>query len=205
MHSRRDGAGGIFQTDRRSHDISPVPHGGRIIASAHAVGFVAELPVFDRRAIFEFADETADKAHLPFQGERIGKDIQSLQCGREEQSSAHPTGDDPHDQINFVFGCDFRQNPEPADHLLIDSGASAGCIGQKATAETDSFCCAIPSIHEFDRLEILPVGENPDHVASDFRQTLEILSDDLLIPSVPHICSRMRCPVIAAYFHCKLL
>ena len=202
MHSGGDRAGRILQPDCGRDCIGPVPGDGTTLRQCpHAVGFIAEFPVADRPALLQLMDKAADEADLPLDRTGIRNRIEPVERGRDKETSAHPAGDKADHKFKLVLLGDGAEGAETAKHLLVDSGPAAAGRRQFSPVHQDRAGCIAASDAPFNRLKLLPDGEDPQQPAADGRQPFKIAPDHRFIPLRPHAGSRMRRPVIATNFH----
>ena len=199
VHAGDHRAGGVLHPDRRRDRIGPRPRRIRVAFDrAHAVALIAEVPRGNRGLVPQFRNQMPHHPHLPLQRGRVGQHIDAGKRRRHEHPPRHPSGDQPDDQPEPVFGGIGAQRAEALHHHRIDSRAPCRRIRQRLFAEAHLHKALAPRGMAADRLEVRPQRKHPQHLHSVFTEQFQVGTHRIGVPFAPHRNSGMAGPVVAA-------
>ncbi len=215
VHAGNDRASGVLQPDCGRNRVGPIPRLIAVFHRAQAVAFVAEVPGGDCRVVLHSFDKIANKPHLPFDRQRVGKGVQAFQRRRNEHASAHPAGNQPDNQANAVLFGLIGQETETRHHFFINPGPTSFGIRQRFVIHVDHFTAAVHP-HGGQRLKIRPQRKNPQHGQTVRAHKFKVGGNRFRRPVTPHIDTGMGRPIVTAgdecsrfkilrYFHGRML
>jgi len=160
-------------------------------AMAHDVAFVAQAPRDDGGKRFEMIHEGRHEPDLPFQRQRVGVRVESLQWFRLELPPAHPAGQQHHRQLDIIRFREVAQCLEAPDHHRIQARPADQVRARRLFRKTNLPRPAELAIQHAQRLKVRPQRKDPQGSQAVPGQQGQIRFDHPRVPTLPHETARI--------------
>ena len=149
--------------------------------------------------IFHRPDESAQEEGFQVKCFGMREKVLIRQSRRDKKRTAHPSGEQPHDQFQIIFRSEIADFPETFHHDLAQPPVGETFFRKSLAVRHYEFLMRSASaVSPADRLKIRPEGKQTQRIHTAFFHCGKILFDPAFRPFMPHAGSVFARPVIAA-------